>query len=418
MITFKAIVIPGNRRRDGTYPVSIRVTYKGVSRRLATTLVCTPSDLTRTLRIKNPTILSRADALIARMRDAVRDLSPFTLEDEDVDWVVRHIRDTLSGEDFRLDFFQWAEVFLRDRGEGSRRLHATALNALERYLGRREIDINSITRSMLLEMKEMIDGEPKMYWDKRAGMNKPSDKPRTGRGASSLILSRLEHIYNAAKDRYNDEDSGRIVIPRSPFGRIARERPLPHGQRNLGRELMQRIISYDTDNEGMRMALDAFIVSFGLMGANMADLYGAKPPKGGTWVYNRAKTASRRADGAEMRVDIPAELECFLVRLQGVRGGYWLNALHCFAPDKDQVTRKVNSHLARWCEENDVERFTFYAARHAWASLARAEGVDKSTLDDCLGHVGSFQIADIYAEKAWHLCQQANRRVLDLFEWR
>lgn len=37
MITFKPIVIPGNRRKDGTYPVKIRVTFKGKSRRLAVT---------------------------------------------------------------------------------------------------------------------------------------------------------------------------------------------------------------------------------------------------------------------------------------------------------------------------------------------------------------------------------------------
>ena len=47
MITLKAIVIPNNRRKDGTYPVKIRVTYKGVSRRLATAMVCKPTDLTR-----------------------------------------------------------------------------------------------------------------------------------------------------------------------------------------------------------------------------------------------------------------------------------------------------------------------------------------------------------------------------------
>ena len=61
--------------------------------------------------------------------------------------------------------------------------------------------------------------------------------------------------------------------------------------------------------------------------------------------------------------------------------------------------------------------FTFYAARHTWASLARKEGVDKATIDDALGHKGSFQIADIYAEKAWELIQEANEKVLALFEW-
>ena len=106
MITFKAIIIPGNKRKDGTYPVNIRVTFKGKTRRLATTLVCTSGDLTRTLKIKNATLLNKSDALIARMRDAVKDLSPFDLETKDVDWVVRHIKDSLTQETFHLDFFE------------------------------------------------------------------------------------------------------------------------------------------------------------------------------------------------------------------------------------------------------------------------------------------------------------------------
>lgn len=36
IVTFKLIVI--NRRKDGTWPVKIRVTFKGVSRRLPTTI--------------------------------------------------------------------------------------------------------------------------------------------------------------------------------------------------------------------------------------------------------------------------------------------------------------------------------------------------------------------------------------------
>ncbi len=57
MITFKAIIIPNNRRKDGTYPVKIRVTFKGVARRLPTTLVCKSQDLTRGNKIKNADIL-------------------------------------------------------------------------------------------------------------------------------------------------------------------------------------------------------------------------------------------------------------------------------------------------------------------------------------------------------------------------
>lgn len=416
MITFKAIIIPGNRRKDGTYPVNIRVTFKGKTRRLATTLVCSPADLTRTLRIKNASILNKSDALISRMRDAVKDLSPFDLEQQDVDWVVRHIKDSLTREAFHLDFFEWSDRYILTKTETTRRAYTCALNTLERFLGGRSIDINDISRSLLLEFMEMVDNEPRMHYDRKTGQRVPSKASKIPRGASSRHLAKLEHLFNAAKEKYNDEDSGRILIPRSPFSRIAKVYPLSQGQGNLGQDLMQMVISSQVDNDVMRTALDVFIVSFALMGANMADLYNAKSFTGQEWVYNRQKTASRRFDRAEMRISLPGEIEPFLGRLRG-KGGWWLNRLHDFASSKDFATARVNRCLKKWCEDNGIDPFTFYAARHTWASLARKEGVDKSTIDDCLGHKGSFQVADIYAEKAWGLMQDANRKVLDLFTW-
>ena len=415
MITFKAIIIPGNRRKDGTYPVNIRVTFKGKTRRLPTTLVCSPADLTRTLKIKNATILNKSDALIARMRDAVKDLSPFDLEQQDVDWVVRHIKDSLTQEDFHLDFFEWSDRYILSKTETTRRAYSCALNTLERFLGKRSLDINDISRSLLLEFMEMVDKEPRMHYDAKTGEIVQSRANKIPRAASSRHLAKLEHLFNAAKEKYNDEDSGRILIPRSPFSKITKVYPVSNGQSNLGQELMQRIISSQVDNDVMRTALDMFIVSFGLMGANMADLYYAKPVQE-EWVYNRQKTSSRRADRAEMRVAIPEQLNPFLERLKG-KGGWWLNRLHEFASSKDFATARVNRCLKKWCEDNEVEVFTFYAARHTWASLARKEGVDKSTIDDALGHKGSFQVADIYAEKAWGLIREANRKVLELFTW-
>jgi len=416
MITFKAIVIPGNRRKDGTFPVVIRVTFKGKSRRLATTLVCRSADLTRTHRIKDATILNKADALIGRMRDAVKDISPFDLEDRDVDWVVGKIKDSLSGEDFRLDFFDWADKYVMTKAETTRSAYTSALNAFARYLGRREIDINAVSRQMLLEFMEMVDNEPRMHYDRKAGKTIPSSVPKKiAKGASSRHITKLEHIFNAARDRYNDEDADRILIPKQPFSKIPKVHPASIGERNLGEELMQKIISYQTDNRVMRTALDVFILSFGLMGANIADLYFAKPFTG-QWVYNRAKTRERRADRALMKVTIHPELEAVIGRLKG-EGGWWLNELHTFASSKDFCTARVNRCLRQWCEEQGVESFTFYAARHTWATLARKAGIDKSTIDDCLAHIGDYKATDIYAEKAWDLIQEANKKVLDLFSW-
>lgn len=417
MVTFKPIIIPNNRRKDGTYPVKIRVTFKGVSRRLPTTLVCQPSDITRDKHIKSADILEKGNDLIKQMRATLKDVSPFDLDNWNVDRVVRHIREKMIGERFALDFFEWSERYIEQNKVGTTRgAYISALNALERFLGCRSLDINDISRSMLLDFVDFVDNEPKMRRDPVHGGFTECSTEKLPKGASSRHLMKLQHLFNAAKDRYNDEDEDRILIPKSPFDKIVKVFPPSSGQKNLGQALMQRIISAQVSDTITRYCLDAFIVSFGLMGANLADLYNAIPFEE-DWTYNRQKTRTRRADRAEMRVRIPEELEPYISRLQSHKGEWWLPTLHHLGSTKDLCTARVNRVMKRWCEANGITPFTFYAARHTWASLARKAGVEKAVVDECLCHVGDFRMADIYAERSWDIINDANRKVIDLFIW-
>lgn len=416
-VTYKAIIIPNNRRKDGTYPVKIRVTFKGVSRRLATNLVCYPEDLTRTHRIKNNTILDKADVLIRQMRTVTDGISPFDLEQRDVDWVVTKIKDKLTEESFHLDFFEWCDKYVLTKNGTTRNAYTCALNTFERFIGERRLDINEITRSMLIDFMEMVDNDPKMYYDQKLKKLVKSKKEKIPLAASTRHLSKLQHMFKAAKTKYNDEDAGKILIPRSPFDKIEKHYVESQGQSSIGFELMQRMISYQADNKVMRTALDLFIVSFGLMGANMADMYYAKPFKV-DWVYNRQKTKTRRSDKAKIKVEIPDQLKPYIERLEGGKGGWWLNGLHEFASSKDFATDRVNRCLRRWCKELGVEEFTFYAARHTWASIARNNAkIEKALIDECLCHKGDFAMADTYIDKDFSLLKEANAKVLDLFEW-
>lgn len=417
MPSFKAVVIPGDRRNDGTYNVKIRVIHNRGQRRIATSLYARPQDLTRTLKIKSSDILAKTEELIARMRGAIADVNPFDLQGADVDWIVEHIRAAMSAEEFRLDFFDFAEGWIQCKAPTTRRGYAGALNALARYLGRRELDVNDITRRMVLDFMEATDAENKLQWSHKEGKLVETSKPKGG-GTASRHVMKLAHVFDAARAQYNDEDLGRILIPRSPFDRIEYHLPPSQGQKNLGAEVMQRIMDAQTDDRLERIALDVFVLSFGTMGANFADLFFAAPPRGGTWTYNRQKTRTRRADRAEMVVFINPVLEGRIQRLMGEKeGGWWLGALHDVDQDKDIACAKVNRALARWCRKNGLERFTFYAARHTWATLARKAGVEKALVDECLCHVGDYEMADIYAERDWDLINGANKKVLDLFQW-
>ena len=415
LLTLKPIIIPSGRRNDGTWPVYIRVTFKGTTRRLPTTLVCTAEDLTRSRKIKNATILQKGSELCARMRATLDGISPFTLEGWTVEDAVAHIRREMAGETFRLDFFTWADGYIAGKTASTRVAYVTALNTLERFLGKRQLDVNDITRALLLEFADFADAEPKMH-KLRSGEIVPGTKEKMKGAAGARHLMKLGHIFNKAKERYNDEDEGRIMIPRSPFSGISRKVPKSKGQENLGVELMQRIILAEAETPYERRALDAFVVSFGLEGVNLADLWRTRPFEGDVWKYNRQKTEPRREDHAAMRVTVPEVLKPYIARLQDGPRGWWLPALH--HGKKDGATAVVNRGLHKWAERNGVAPFTFGAARHSWASIARnVAKVEKATVDECLVHVGDYKITDIYAERAWDLLDEANAKVLALFTW-
>lgn len=412
-VTFKAVCIASNRRKDGTYPVRIRVTYKGVSRRLPTNLVARPKDLTRTLHIKSADITSKASALIAQMQATLSDLSPFALDGWDVDRVVAHIRKSLEGESFRLDFFRYADKYLERKGAETRRSYETALNSLAAHLGERRLDVNDITKRLLVEWRDAVDARKKVTYSK--GKRWETDKEQKG-GQSSRMLAKLAHIFNAAKKEYNDDD--RTLIPRSPFDGVPRPTPPSEGARALTVEEMQRIV--DAESSGNeRVALDAFILSFCLMGPNLADMWAAKQVSG-TWRYYRQKTTHRRADRAEMRVEIPAEVEPALERLKKGGGDWWLPELHRIATTKNICTSKVNACLKAWAEKNgmNTEKLSFGSARKSWATIARKIGVEKALVDECLTHVGDFPVTDIYAARDFDRMNEANRKVIACLHFR
>ena len=408
MITIKPIVVPSNRRKDGTFLVSIRVYFAGRCRRLPTNIVAYPADLTRSLRIKSPDLQAKAEAVAARYRDAVSSLTEADLLGKDVDWVVARLNCADALHNFRLDFLAFAREYVAGKSPGSRGQYVTAINAFERFLGRPSIDVNEITRRTVADFLEWMRVNLVSFANKRLS---PSGRARMPDGAESRHIAKLAHIYEKAKERYNDEDLGAVPIPRSPFRNMAPRPPVSRGQKPLAPETVQALIDDRPALSSVRTAVDLFVLSFGTMGANLADLYEADGEgmlATGVWEYRRRKTRDRRADGAAMKVYVPDVLRDRLGALDRLR---------TMAGKPQYATAKVNKGLARWCSDHGLPPFTFYAARHTWATTARRIGVEKATVDECLAHVGDFPVTDIYAERDWDQINAANARVLSLFRF-
>ena len=417
--TFRPVVYAHHKRQDGTYNVKINVYFNGKERRLPTTIYCTKNDLTRTHHIKSQDILNKCNVLITKMYNAIADISIFDLDGRDVDWLVSRIKGRLRASDFRLDFFQYAQEYIQRKTVRTRRSYESALNAFALYLGKREIDINDITKQMILDFIKQYESRDKVNKSsKDGGWQQTSKKKKKGLMIDNYI-GKLATIFKAAKAHYNDNDEEVVLIARSPFDNIHIEKEQRDGQKPLPKKVIQSLISYQTRKvNSYRLALDTMVVSFGLMGINVADLMEAKPPKDGIFYYNREKTKERRPDKAAMQVQVPAELHPYLERLgAGTDAEYWLPRLREFGKSKTRACTLINYHLNNWCAEQGIERFTTYALRKSWATLARSTGADKSLVDECIGHTGDYVLTDIYALKPYDKMAELNEKVLAMFQW-
>lgn len=419
--TFRPVVYAHHKRKDGTYNVKINIYFNGKERRLPTTIYCTKNDLTRTHHIKSQDILNKCNVLIRKMHDAIADISTFDLEDKDVDWLVARIKGKLQAGAFRLDFFQFANTFLQGKSIGTRKTYESALNMFALFLKQDAIDINYITKRMIVEFVEWCAQQPKYYRHKSTGELIPSKSKKSKKKGltAEIYIRKLATIFKEAKARYNDNDEEAVMIPRSPFDNIHIETEQVEGEKPLPKEVVQMLIADDTQRVNTyRLALDALVVSFGLMGMNLADLYDARPPKNGELTYYRSKTTDRRADRAEMRLPVPAELHPYLERLgAGTHKEYWLPRLRGMSKKRDWITSVVNYHSKKWCDTHKIDEFKTYAIRKSWATYARSTGADKSLVDECIAHTGDYDMTDIYALKPYDKMAELNRKVLDMFQW-
>ena len=69
MATFKEYIFVNNRRKDGTYAVSIRVTHNRKSRYIPTNIYVNDSQITRTGKIKDRYIQDIIDKKLKEYRD-------------------------------------------------------------------------------------------------------------------------------------------------------------------------------------------------------------------------------------------------------------------------------------------------------------------------------------------------------------
>lgn len=416
MLTINAEIKKDGLRSDGTYNVKLRFTLDRKMRRLATSLFVTSKDLTKELKIKqNSPIQQEINSLIRSYQERCA-----KLQVELNHYTIDEVMDYLDGEYQKqqtIDFIKFSREWIASTTIKGAPNYTTAVNALVRFIGKEELDINWVTSDFLEQFKLFLNKEREV----RIKKLKQQGKRVTSNRTLSLYLISIKKLFNEAKKKYNKPDKNLILIPHSPFDNFEIPKQEATRKRAIPADIIKKVwkLPYKDMKKGYKstcrynLAKDCFIISFCLMGINSADLYYATEMKGSTIIYNRTKTKDRRLDGAKMMVDIPNIVQPIIDKYRDKTGKRLFNFYQYYCNEK-AFNKAINYGLKEIGTILNIEDLEYYAARHSWATIALNKvGIDKYIVHAALNHIDdSMKVTDIYIERDFVNENKANAKVV------
>ena len=368
MLTIKAEIKRSELKVDGTYNVKIRFTLDRKVKRLSTNLFVTQQDLTKSLKFKEDTSIKREiDRLVLYDREQC-----LKLQLDQNHYSLDEIIEFLNGEQEKqqtIDFIKFSREWIASTTIKGAPNYTTAINALVRFVGKEELDINLITLDFLEQFKAFLIGER----DARTKKLMQQGKRVTSNRTLSLYLVSIKKLFNEAKRKFNKKDKNLILIPNSPFEDFKIPKQEATRKRAIPADIIKKVwkLPYKDMKKGYKstcrynLAKDCFILSFCLIGINSADLYNATKMRGNTIIYNRTKTKARRLDGAKMMVDIPKIVQPLIDKYKDSTGKRLFNFYQYYGDEKT-FNKAINSGLKEIGSILEVDDLEYYAARHKW----------------------------------------------------
>lgn len=291
------------------------------------------------------------------------------------------------------DFFVYADykiAEMRNEGrDGTASNYLSAVNALARYLGCREISLNNLTKST-------IEGFMNFQKQQR-------NKPNT----VVFYIKQLRAIYNKA------DDDGYVHTAGNPFEKV-KLKGSKTAKRAISQQEMRKIaeLNLEGQHEHKELARDLFQFSLFTRGMSFVDMCYLRKENicGDMLIYRRRKTDQ------QLEVKIEPPLKELLNKYKDDNSDYLLPMLR--ADDSYDAYRYIQRRLNKRIHELGVQLgfdfpLTFYVARHTWATMARDKGFSVSAISAGMGHT-SEKTTQIYLASMNHrIIDRANKAVIN-----
>jgi len=216
---------------------------------------------------------------------------------------------------------------------------------------------------------------------------------------------------------YHVSDNGIVKIDLS-FLRKFKVKSEPTEKRNLSPEQFRLLSSQKLSPQRQR-ALDLFMLSFFLLGANFKDMLYFTPAHAKKNRVNYLRYKTKKKKPVMMSVKIVPEAQALFDKYKGEK--YLLK----FIEEKnfqrktephDDIIKNTNVLLKKICKQVKMEipyKFGTYYARGSVATLAYKLGIMESTISEMLGHSAGNEMTNTYIERDTTKIDAAQRLIID-----
>lgn len=405
------------QKQDGTWNVKIRVTHKGKVKYIATQHFVSKGQLTRSLDLKDPYILSLLDMKLSEYRREISGLGDRldTMNVHDLAmWLMPEKKETF------IDIIGFGRYYIeklrkngRDKSADNIRI---VVNSLVDFFGTGEVNVMDINGKMLDRFDAYLRRDRALKRQGRGGGKVEIKRKGLGDAGVYGYMRDLRVLFNAARDHYNDEDTGTILIPHYPFKKYKVGTPPETAKRNLSIVDIKAIRDLDLPENRAKLARDLFMLSFYLCGMNAKDMYMQGAYRGGRVEYNRSKTKGKRKDRAFISIAMPPEAEPLAREYFGT-----LQKRYATPDGLNRALRegfKIIAALLPDLAGKLPTGLSMYYARHSFATIARNIcGFSKDDVALAMNHRDlSNTVTDIYIAKDWSIVDRVQSAVVGLLK--
>lgn len=398
MISFK--VCTRGARKDGFAQVYIRVTNNRYVGYIKTDWVVKSTCVGRDGSINDSFVMRGCMDAIAKYVDRLNGVDTSS-------WGIAKIRNFLCPSVGSCSFSSFARGYINrlvDNGsDNNAQLYMSALRSLEGYVGSSDVAFGDLNRDLLLSWIGSL---------------------RRTKRAKTLYPMCVRTIFNEAVITSQEPNSVIEPIRYNPWQRIQIPQSDIPRKRAIEASACRAFFEFEVDGAKRaayraQLGQDVALLSFCLAGINTVDIFNLRKDclRGDVLRYRRAKTSSRRRDGAYFEIRVNSIASGLIDKYRADVSSPYLLCFRDAYCDARSFNASVNDGIQQVCEWMGLDRddwYSVYTFRHTWATIARNDcGASLSEVGFAMNHLQADGVTRGYIKIDFSPAWALNEKVVD-----